>query len=82
MASAQVPDQQTCCELRRSSAGSGAPLCAFVDHGPNGTGEMATVALRPGNAGPNTDVDHIAVTRSPVAQLPAHLAGGSPDAAW
>jgi len=27
------------------------PLCAFVDYGPAGTGEMVAVQLRPGNAG-------------------------------
>ncbi len=33
---------------------------------------MVAVALRPGNAGSNTAVDHIAVTRPALAQLPAH----------
>ena len=28
------------------------PLCAFVDHGPQGTGEPLTMLLRAGNAGP------------------------------
>jgi hypothetical protein len=27
------------------------PLCAFVDHGPGGTGEPLAIRLRPGNAG-------------------------------
>ena len=27
------------------------PLCAFVDHGPDGSGEPLAVMLRPGNAG-------------------------------
>ena len=30
------------------------PLWAFLDHGPDGTGEPLTVLLRPGNAGSNT----------------------------
>jgi hypothetical protein len=30
------------------------PLCAFIDHGAAGSGEMAAVMLRPGNAGSNT----------------------------
>ena len=54
------------------------PLCAFVDHGAAGTGEMIAVQLRPGNAGSNTAVDHIAVTRATLAQLPGHRAGRQP----
>jgi len=54
------------------------PLCAFVDHGPTGTGEMVAVQLRPGNAGSNTALDHITVTRAALAQLPAHRAGRRP----
>ncbi len=54
------------------------PLCAFVDHGADSTGEMIAVALRPGNAGSNTAVDHVAVTRAALAQLPAHRAGRRP----
>lgn len=46
------------------------PLCAFVDHGPGGTGESLAIALRPGNAGSNTAADHIQVTRDALAQLP------------
>ncbi len=46
------------------------PLCAFVDHGPAGTGEMVAIRLRPGNAGSNTATDHIAVTKAALAQLP------------
>jgi hypothetical protein len=52
------------------------PLCAFVDHGPVGTGEPLHVMLRPGNAGSNTAADHITVTRKALAQLPGH----TPDA--
>jgi Transposase DDE domain group 1 len=47
------------------------PLCAFADHGPDGTGEPLAIVLRPGNAGANTAADHIAVTRLALAQLPA-----------
>jgi len=54
------------------------PLCSFVDHGPDGTGEPLAVALRPGNAGSNTAADHIAVTRAALAQLPGHRPGTRP----
>ena len=37
------------------------PLMAFIDHGPDGTGEAAAAILRPGNAGSNTAADHIDV---------------------
>lgn len=46
------------------------PLAAFVDHGPDGTGEPLAMLLRPGNAGSNTAADHIAVTRDALKQLP------------
>ena len=46
------------------------PLCAFLDHGPEGTGEPLTVLLRRGNAGSNTVTDHITVLRAALAQLP------------
>lgn len=51
------------------------PLAAFVDHGPEGSGEPLHLMLRPGNAGSNTAADHIAVTRKALAQLPGHVAG-------
>jgi hypothetical protein len=51
------------------------PLCAFVDHGPDGTGEPLTVLLRPGNAGSNTAVDHIRVIRKALQQLPGSRPG-------
>jgi hypothetical protein len=54
------------------------PLCAFVDHGPAGTGELLHVMLRPGNAGSNTAADHITVTRKALAQLPEHRPGVRP----
>jgi hypothetical protein len=48
------------------------PLCAFLDHGPEGTGEPLSVLLRRGNAGSNTVADHISVIRDALAQLPDH----------
>jgi hypothetical protein len=47
------------------------PLCAFVDHGPAGTGEPLAIQLRPGNAGSNTVADHQRVLAEALAQLPA-----------
>lgn len=52
------------------------PLAAFVDHGPDGTGEPVAMMLRAGNAGSNTAADHIATTRLALAQLPKHLRRG------
>jgi hypothetical protein len=46
------------------------PLFAFVDHGPEGSGEPVAGLLRPGNAGSNTAADHIDVARLALAQLP------------
>jgi hypothetical protein len=46
------------------------PLCAFVDHGPAGTGEPLAILLRPGNAGANKATDHISIVKDVVAQLP------------
>lgn len=54
------------------------PLWAFVDHGPEGTGEPLAVLLRPGNAGSNTAADHIAVVRDALRQLPGHRPGTRP----
>ena len=51
------------------------PLLAFVDHGEHGTGEPLSFLLRPGNAGSNTAVDHITVTRQALAQLPFRTSG-------
>ena len=53
------------------------PLCAFVDHGPAGTGEPLAMLLRPGNAGSNTADDHIAVIKDALTQLPDHTVGRS-----
>lgn len=54
------------------------PLWAFADHGAAGTGEPLAVMLRPGNAGSNTAVDHIEVTRAALRQLPGHRVGTRP----
>ncbi len=54
------------------------PLCAFVDHGSEGTGEPLSILLRPGNAGSNTAADHIAVIKGALAQLPGHTPGTRP----
>lgn len=54
------------------------PLCAFVDHGPEGSGEPLAVMLRPGNAGSNTAADHITVVRDALKQLPSHRSGTRP----
>ncbi len=52
------------------------PLCAFVDHGAEGTGEPLSNLLRPGNAGSNTTADHISVARDALRQLPFTGKGG------
>ena len=54
------------------------PLCAFLDHGTDGTGEPLVIKLRAGNAGSNTAADHIAVTKQALAQLPTHRTGARP----
>jgi hypothetical protein len=46
------------------------PLCAFLDHGPAGTGEPLAMLRRPGNAGANTAADHKTVPADALAQLP------------
>lgn len=46
------------------------PLMAFIDHGPEGTGEAAGAILRPGNAGANTAADHIELTKKILDQIP------------
>jgi hypothetical protein len=40
------------------------------------TGEALAARLRPGNAGANSVVDHLAVLDAAVAQLPAEIAVG------
>ena len=52
------------------------PLTAFVDHGPDGTGEPVGMLLRRGNAGSNTAADHITLIRSALKQLPADNQAG------
>jgi Transposase DDE domain group 1 len=52
------------------------PLWAFVDHGPEGSGEPLAVLLRPGNAGSNTAADHIGVVRD--AEAVAGASAGEP----
>jgi hypothetical protein len=54
------------------------PLWAFLDHGPDGTGEPLAFLLRPGNAGSNTAADHITVARDALRQLPSHRPGTRP----
>jgi hypothetical protein len=52
------------------------PLCSFVDHGSEGTGEPLAILLRAGNAGSNTAADHITVTRDALRHLPFTAKGG------
>ncbi|RBM17716.1 hypothetical protein DI005_20810 [Prauserella sp. PE36] len=47
------------------------PLWAFVDRGPDGTGEPLAALLRPVNAGSNTAADPITVIRTALRQPPA-----------
>ena len=54
------------------------PLCSFIDHGTEGTGEPLAVMLRPGNAGSKTAADHITVIKGALAQLPGHRYGTRP----
>jgi hypothetical protein len=53
-------------------------LWAFVDHGPEGSGEPLAVLLRAGNAGSNTAADHITLAKQSLAQLPGHRPGTRP----
>jgi hypothetical protein len=52
-----------------------APMCAFVDHGAQGTGETLAIDLRPGRASPWDSADHIAILDAALAQLPEHERG-------
>jgi hypothetical protein len=54
------------------------PLCSFLDHGTEGSGEPLAVMLRAGNAGSNTAADHITIARQALAQLPGHRPGTRP----
>jgi hypothetical protein len=47
------------------------PLVAFVDHGPDGTGEPVGMLLRRGNAGSNTAADHVTILREALRQIPS-----------
>ena len=58
------------------------PLCAFVDHGAQGTGELLAILLRPGNAGSNTAADHIKVLRDAFKQIPAWPVAGPARRFW
>ncbi|MCM3662377.1 IS1380 family transposase [Georgenia satyanarayanai] len=51
------------------------PLCAFLDHGHEGSGEPLALMLRAGNAGSNTAADHITVIRDALRQLPGYRRG-------
>jgi hypothetical protein len=46
------------------------PLCAFLDHGEQGTGETLAIDLRPGSASAWESADHIAILDAALAQLP------------
>jgi hypothetical protein len=52
-----------------------APMCAFVDHGEHGTGEVLTLGLRAGTASPFNSADHITCLAAAMAQLPEHERG-------
>jgi hypothetical protein len=54
------------------------PIGGWVDHGPGGTGEPVAMVLRKGNAGSNTAVDHIEVTKAALRQLPSTGPGRRP----
>ena len=56
------------------------PLCAFVDHGSDGTGEPLKIELRAGNAGSNTAADHITVTGMRWPSCPRTGPGPDPGA--
>lgn len=49
-----------------------APMCSFVDHGHNGTGETLAIDLRPGKASPWNSADHLEALDNALAQLPEH----------
>ena len=51
------------------------PFFAFVD----GTGECVAALLRPGNAGANSIVDHLAVLDHAIGQLPERVRAGHRD---
>jgi hypothetical protein len=47
-----------------------APMCVFVDHGQDGTGETLALNLRPGKASPWASADHITALTDALGQLP------------
>jgi Transposase DDE domain group 1 len=51
------------------------PMCAFLDHGEYGTGEVLAVDLRPGRSSAWDSADHIATLDAALAQLPEHERG-------
>jgi hypothetical protein len=53
-------------------------LCAFLDHGQDGTGELLAIRLWTGNAGSNTAADHSTVTKQALAQLRTRSVGHRP----
>jgi hypothetical protein len=52
-----------------------APMCTFVDHGEQGTGEPLALDLRPGKASPWNSADHVSTLDAALAQLPEHERG-------
>ena len=56
------------------------PIGAWVDHGAGGTGEPVAMILRKGNAGSNTAVDHIEVTKAALRATAVHPAGSATGA--
>ena len=46
------------------------PMCAFLDHGEHGTGEVLTLDLRAGQASPFNSADHISCLDAALGQLP------------
>src|SRR4051794_716352 len=58
------------------------PLLGYVDHGGtdhHGGGEPVAELLRPGKAGSNPAVDHVAVLDAALAQVPAALRAKNAD---
>lgn len=52
-----------------------APMCSFVDHGEQGTGEALALDLRPGKASPWNSKDHLTVLDNALVQIPEHERG-------
>lgn len=47
-----------------------APMCSFLDHGQDGTGEALALDLRPGKASPWNTADHVTALNNALDQLP------------